>query len=345
MRPLHLGRLTLAALLVLSCALTALSSGCAVSTFAPTLRAPLAVRPNDGAVTTQSVEPSSAAGATESDTASASPSDSSSVAASEAVATSDSVAASAPPKPYAAPLRPPIAGLPQPKPMTEITGPRNLAVPVLMYHVIGIAPANARNPDLYVTPGEFVAQMRYLSKHGYHAVTLQQVYGFWHNGGTLPDKPIVLSFDDGTMPDFTIVAPLLNELQWPGVMNLIIGRHKLRFRKPLIRALINAGWEIDSHTITHEEVPGLSAKQLALEIGGSRKRLQKMYHVPVNFFCYPSGAYDDAAVAAVKKAGYLGATTTTGGLARRDEPYLMRRVRVSGGLSVESFAALLKQYH
>jgi peptidoglycan/xylan/chitin deacetylase (PgdA/CDA1 family) len=137
---------------------------------------------------------------------------------------------------------------------------------------------------------------------------------------------------------------LLKELGWPGVLNLIVGRHKLRFNKPFIRAMIKAGWEIDSHTVTHADLPGLSAKELAFEIGESRKRLQKLYGIPVNFFCYPSGLFDDAAVAAVKKAGYLGATTTVGGLARPGEPYLLRRVRVSGGQSDTSFAALLKEY-
>jgi len=212
-----------------------------------------------------------------------------------------------------------------------------------MYHVIGISPVGARNPDLYVKQGDFIAQLRYLVLNGYHAVTLQQVYDFWHKGGTLPDKPVVLSFDDGDTADFTVVAPLLDELQWPGILNLIVGRHQLRFKKPIVRALIKAGWEIDSHTVTHTELTGLSAKRLAFEVGDSRKKLQTLYHVPVNFFCYPSGRFDAAAVAAVRKAGYLGATTTLGGLAQPKQGFLMHRVRVSGGESIESFAARLNQ--
>jgi hypothetical protein len=53
----------------------------------------------------------------------------------------------------------------------------------------------------------------------------------------------------------------------------------------------------------------------------------------VDFFCYPSGRYDDAVVAAVKAAGYLGATTTRHGLARADETYVLARIRVSAGES------------
>lgn len=210
-----------------------------------------------------------------------------------------------------------------------------------MYHEIGVAPAGASNPDLYVTPNEFASHMRYLSTHGYHAVTLKQVYDFWHGAGTLPSKPVVISFDDGDTNQFTIAAPLLNELHWPGVLNLVVGKKRLRLKPKIIRALIAAGWEIDSHTMSHMDVPGLSAAQLAYQIGDSRTRLQKLYGVPVDFFCYPSGRFDDNAVAAVKAAGYLGATTTRGGLARPGDPYLMRRVRVSGGRSAASFGELL----
>jgi peptidoglycan/xylan/chitin deacetylase (PgdA/CDA1 family) len=172
-------------------------------------------------------------------------------------------------------------------------------------------------------------------------VTLQQVWDYWQGISTLPSKPIVLSFDDGDMPDFTIVAPLLSELHWPGTLNLIVGKRHLRFHRSIVRALIAAGWEIDSHTMTHTDVPGLSAAKLRYEVSQSRVRLRQLYGVPVNFFCYPSGRFDNNAIAAVKAAGYLGATTTLGGLARPSDPWLMRRVRVSGGHSVASFAALL----
>ena len=239
-------------------------------------------------------------------------------------------------------MLPPIATLPAPKPAKLLTGPSDAGVPVLMYHVIGVAPAGAAHPDLYVTPKEFVAQMTYLSTHGYHAVTLQQVWDYWHGASTLPSNPVVISFDDGDTPDFTIVAPLLNELHWPGTLNLIVGKKHLRFPVSIVRALIAAGWEIDSHTMTHTDVPGLSAAKLRYEIAQSRVRLRQLYGVPVNFFCYPSGRFDDNAVAAVKAAGYLGATTTLGGLARPGDPWRMRRVRISGGHSAASFAALLR---
>jgi peptidoglycan/xylan/chitin deacetylase (PgdA/CDA1 family) len=211
-----------------------------------------------------------------------------------------------------------------------------------MYHVIGEAPRGAANPDLYVTPKQFAEQLRYLSKAGYHAVTLRQVYDFWKGDATLPSKPVVISFDDGDVCHFSVAAPLMRELGWPGTLNLIVGRHKPRLKPKIVRALIANGWEIDAHTMTHADVSGLSAKELRHEIAGSRKALRKRYHVPVDFFCYPSGQFDSAAIKAVRKAGYLGATSTMGGLARPKDMWTMHRVRVSGGHTKASFAALVK---
>ena len=241
-----------------------------------------------------------------------------------------------------APLLAPIAKLPKPQPAKQLRGPSTVGVPVLMYHEIANPPAGAAHPDLYVAPAEFAEQMTYLIKHGYHAVTLQQVWDFWHGDATLPSKPVVISFDDGDTPDFTIAAPLLNEIHWPGTLNLIVGKKQLRLKPEIVRALIAAGWEIDSHTVGHTDLPGLPASQLRFELTQSRARLHKLYGVPVNFFCYPSGRFDDAAVAAVEAAGYLGATTTRYGLARPSSPYLMRRVRVSGGTSGAGLGALIQ---
>src|ERR671932_2230061 len=70
-------------------------------------------------------------------------------------------------------------------------------VPILMYHVIGVHPAGAPNAGLYVTARDFAAQVRWLARHRYHAVTLDRVYEYWRRGRPLPSRPVVLSFDDG----------------------------------------------------------------------------------------------------------------------------------------------------
>ena len=225
----------------------------------------------------------------------------------------------------------------------SITGSRGVPVPILMYHIIGTPPAGARYPELYVAQQDFVAQLRYLVGHGYRAVTLRQVYDSWHSAGTLPARPVVVSFDDGNPCDFTIVAPLLKTLQWPGVLNLIAGPGPgTRMDTGEVRTMVAEGWEVDSHTVSHVDLRTLDAQRLSYELTVSRQKLRALFGVPVDFFCYPSGRYDARVVAAVRAAGYLGATTTHPGAARPDELFTLRRVRVSGTETLAAFAARLR---
>ena len=206
-------------------------------------------------------------------------------------------------------------------------------VPVLMYHVIVAPPASAQLPELYVDPKTFNQQMEMLEKQGYTGVSLNQVYDAWFKGGKLPEKPVVVSFDDGYRSQYVYARPELRKLGWPGVLSLIAGRidqPDAELTAAMVEQMIKDGWELDSHTINHVDVSQASGSQLQSEVAGSRKMLQQRFHQPVNFFCYPSGRYDAQAIQAVRAAGYLGATTTDEGLAQKSEMYTLKRIRVDG---------------
>ncbi len=213
-----------------------------------------------------------------------------------------------------------------------------------MYHVIAAPPAGVAFPDLFVRPADFTAQMHWLAAHGYHAVTLHQVYDYWLNGTPLPEHPIVLSFDDGYIGQETHAMPILHELHWAGVLNLEVNALKSPYTLPAWRVheLLAAGWELDAHTITHPDLTHVDDAQLWHEVDGSRVELQHMFHVPVDFFCYPSGRYDPHVVDAVQRAGYLGATTTSHGLARPQDIYTLSRIRINGADHVLGFARKLE---
>lgn len=210
-------------------------------------------------------------------------------------------------------------------------------VPILMYHVISDPLPASPYPDLYVPRAQFQDQMQALKAAGYTAVTLQEVWDSWHTNGPLPSKPIVVSFDDGYRSHFTNALPVLRALGWPGVLNLELKniRPDYGLTDAQVRALLAAGWEVDSHTIDHPDLTTVDAARLRYEVSQSRTQLKARFHIPVNFFCYPAGRYDAAAVAAVQAAGYLAATTTQPGLARPDEAdrFTLSRVRVNNGVS------------
>ncbi len=205
------------------------------------------------------------------------------------------------------------------------------AVPILMYHVIGYRGPATPYPALWVRPAEFVAEVRALAAHGYHGVTLQQVWNAWHSRGRLPARPVVISFDDGYYGQYRFALPALRRLGWPGVLNLKVGNLSDLGGPRTIRAMIAAGWEVDDHTFTHPDLRMLDDAHLRREVAGSRSFLRRLTGAPINFFCYPSGRYDARVIAAVRAAGYLAATSTRDGLARRQERFTLARVRVYGG--------------
>jgi peptidoglycan/xylan/chitin deacetylase (PgdA/CDA1 family) len=232
----------------------------------------------------------------------------------------------------------------KPKPRL-VKGPHDSPVPILMYHVLATAPAGAAYPDLWVRPADFAAQMKWLARHGYHAVTLGQLFAYWRRGVALPPKPFVATFDDGYLSDFTVGLPVLRSHGWAGVLNLIVDSvHKGELGAGQVRALIKAGWEVDAHTVTHADLITLDPTRLRYEVSGSRQRLRKMFGQPVDFFCYPAGHYDPAVIAAVRAAGFLGATTENPGLATPAQPFTLNRIRVDSTDGVAGLAAKMQRY-
>ena len=169
-------------------------------------------------------------------------------------------------------------------------------VPILMYHVIRDPFPNSPYPDLYVPRAQFQDEMQALKTAGYTAVTLQEVWDSWHTNGPLPAKPVVVSFDDGYTSHFKNAFPVLRALGWPGVLNLELKniRSDYGLTGAQVRTLIAAGWEVDSHTVNHLDLTTLPERRLRYELVGSRRDMRRLFGVPVNFFCYPSGSYDPA---------------------------------------------------
>ena len=148
-------------------------------------------------------------------------------------------------------------------------------------------------------------------------MTLGRVFDAWQGRTTLPPRPVVLSFDDGYRSHVTAALPILAARRWPGMLNLDLSNLAPAWGigVPGVRKLLAAGWEIDAHSLTHADLASLSGAALAHEVSGSRRQIQRLFGVLPRFFCYPAGRYDAETLAAVKAAGYEGATTTELGLA------------------------------
>lgn len=217
------------------------------------------------------------------------------------------------------------------------------AVPILLYHHVATGPARGRQAPLFVSPALFRRQLAALADAGYEAVTLAQVWRAWRGGDPLPARPVVVSFDDGYADQYRAAYPVLKARGWPGVLNLIA---RNRFKGPItvaqVRGLLAAGWELDSHTVTHPDLTKVRRSTILAEMVDSRRQLQARYGAPVDFLAYPYGHVDARVAQAVREAGYLGATTTEAALASpASDPARLPRVIVGSKTSGPALVAKL----
>jgi peptidoglycan/xylan/chitin deacetylase (PgdA/CDA1 family) len=215
--------------------------------------------------------------------------------------------------------------------------PGTASVPILVYHVINSQPTSSTgNPALYVPVDEFTGQMQALKAGGWHAVTLNQVAAYWTHGTSLGNgKPIVITFDNGYASHYLNALPVLKNLGWVGVENLpVTGLPPSDggLSDTQIKGLIAGGWELDTQGLTSATLTGGDPARLVSDLGGARQTLRTRYGVPVNWFSYPSGAYDDTVVAAVRTAGFVGASTLSPGWAGpQADRFRLPRLVVVGG--------------
>ena len=217
---------------------------------------------------------------------------------------------------------------------------RHTPAPILVYHhVQGYL---AGNVYMYVSTSQFASQLRYLRSHGYHPVTMRQVWDDWTGKADLPRRPVVLSFDDGYPNQYLNAARLLRRYHWPAVLNLV-ARRGTALSDAQVRRMVKWGWEIGSHTLGHPILTRCSAATLRRELVLSRRILHHELGVPVDFFCYPGGAYDGRVMRAVRDAGYLAATSIRFGAATPRGRFALPRIAVYWGESLSAFGSRMRE--
>jgi peptidoglycan/xylan/chitin deacetylase (PgdA/CDA1 family) len=203
-------------------------------------------------------------------------------------------------------------------------------VPVLMYHRLEPDGTGAGASELFVPPRLFRRQMAALRRHGYTAVTLQDVHRAWAGTGLLPPRPIVLTFDDGYRSQYTVGFRRMRRMHWPGVLFLLPNATDIRVGPTArqVRRMLAAGWELGSHTINHRDLRHESGADLIEQTAGARRLLQQRFGREVTSFAYPGGDYDSDTIRAVRAAGYDDAVTVAPGVASRARPLELARIRV-----------------
>jgi peptidoglycan/xylan/chitin deacetylase (PgdA/CDA1 family) len=242
-----------------------------------------------------------------------------------------------------------VAPLPPANPDQVVpAGRAQVRVPILEYHYVRVNPdpRDRLGFNLSVTPPDFQAQMDWLKQSGYHPVDLNDLRAYFQKQAPLPSRPVVLTFDDGYIDFFTTAFPVLLDHGFKAVSYVVPGflNGPRYMTTDQVRAIDTGGVEVGAHTMHHVDLSKASAPQLALEIQGSRSVLEQITGHSVLDFCYPSGKYNAAVLAATEHAGFQSATTEVPGTAHGWADRLTwTRVRVPGGERLDQFVASLGQ--
>jgi peptidoglycan/xylan/chitin deacetylase (PgdA/CDA1 family) len=243
----------------------------------------------------------------------------------------------------------PVAPLAPPAPDQVVPpGRPEIRVPILEYHYVRVNPdpRDRLGYNLSVTPPDFAVQMDWLRASGYHPVAMSDLRDYFQASRPLPSRPVVLTFDDGYEDFYTTAMPILQAHDFTAVAYLVPGfLNRPRYLSTdQVQAIDQAGMEVAAHTMHHVNLTKASPAELVLEIDGSRNALEQIVDHPVLDFCYPSGEFDAAVVAATQKAGFLSATTEMPGTGHTWASRLTwTRVRVMGGENLKQFVTSLGQ--
>jgi peptidoglycan/xylan/chitin deacetylase (PgdA/CDA1 family) len=216
------------------------------------------------------------------------------------------------------------------------------AVPIIYYHSVLSEPGN----ELRMPPEQFEAQISYLSRNGYHVVSLEQLYQYYYAQGTLPEKPVVITFDDGYEDNYTKAFPILKKYGYTAtvfaVTSYINGQGFMSWAQ--LQELIANGWQIEGHTINHPHLvkDNLTTADLEKELKEAKSILEKGLNRKVRFFAYPFGDYNTAIRLKVREAGYLMAFTTERGWAGSSDQLLVPRVYCYANMGLGEFARRLQ---
>jgi peptidoglycan/xylan/chitin deacetylase (PgdA/CDA1 family) len=207
-------------------------------------------------------------------------------------------------------------------------------VPILCYHQIRdwkITDSKVSRTYI-VPPAAFAAQMRMLADSGYHTITPDQLYAYLISGSPLPKKPIMLSFDDTDLDQYTVGYPEMKKYGFKGVffiMTVSLGRPHYMSRDQ-VRTLSDDGNTIGSHTWDHHNVKKYAGNDWITQLDKPTKQLELITGKNIRYFAYPFGLWNTAAFPELKKRGFVAAFQLNEKPDQTDPLYCIRRIIVPG---------------
>ncbi len=186
---------------------------------------------------------------------------------------------------------------------------RAAKIPIIMYHDI----TATKDVDWDVTPDELEKHFQTLQEGGYTPITMDRMVNHLRTGSPLPEKPVLLTFDDNYVGQYKYAFPLLKKYNYPAVWSVHTRFVGTAGQKPKatwdqLREMQKSGLiTVASHTVNHLNMKNLSNAEIEREVLESKKVLEKELGIPIDYFTYPGGDFTERAKDKVKDVGYKAA--------------------------------------
>lgn len=229
------------------------------------------------------------------------------------------------------------------------TIPPALDIPILMYHKVD----NIAYSKYWVSDGLFARQMAALKAYGFQTISLTDFLDYRTGKATLPEHPIIITFDDGYQDFYTHAVPILKSQGMLATIFLPTGKiganekdrqnnawdtkeavyptHHLIWDE--VKAFVKDGFQVGSHSVTHADLASIPDSQIRQELARSRSDIQGRLGRQIEIFSYPGGSGVDiqSVLSALQKAGYRAAVTTYNGFANTaaSDNYRLPRMMIS----------------
>jgi peptidoglycan/xylan/chitin deacetylase (PgdA/CDA1 family) len=225
-------------------------------------------------------------------------------------------------------------------------------VPILMYHSIAAAPNDATR-ELSVGPEAFAEQMALLGDQGFTPVDTAALAARWRSGGPLPERPVLITFDDGyegvhrhglpVLAKHGFAATLFVSTGWIKGAHDTGGGLDAMLSWAQVRELAAEQVEIGGHSHTHPQLDQLSDDALRFEVLRCKEIIADELGTRPASFAYPYGYSSRRVRQVVREAGFAQSLAVGNGLARRRQgPYALQRVTVRRNTGIEEFERLVE---
>ncbi|QNH60555.1 polysaccharide deacetylase family protein [Hymenobacter sediminicola] len=207
-------------------------------------------------------------------------------------------------------------------------------VPILCYHQIRDWRAkDSKGAKDYIVPVDaFRKQMQMLADSGYHTILPDQLYAYLTTGAKLPSKPVMLTFDDTDLDQFTVAKPEMEKHGFKGVffvMTVSLGRPNY-MSKAQVKQLSDEGHVIGSHTWDHHNVKKYQGQDWVTQIEKPTKTLEEITGKDIKYFAYPFGLWNPEAIPQLKQRGMVAAFVLAEKRDPQDPLFTIRRIIASG---------------